>query len=145
METEEIVRKARTAITDAAMQRIRTKPLFNEDCPVFRGCKLFSDKWSMLCLMVLMQGTRRYSQLQRSLPDISPKMLAQTLRQLEAHGLVDRNIYPEVPPRVEYSLTAFGDTLRFPLSVLLDWSLEEGSSIAAAAVMPATVLSCIEI
>ena len=128
--------EVKDAITGQALQRIIAKPLFNETCTVFRGLKLFSDKWSMLCLMALMQGTKRYSDLQRNLPDISPKMLAQTLRSLEANGLVHRKIYPEVPPRVEYRLTAFGDTLRFPLSVLLEWSVEEAATIDAVTVTP---------
>ncbi len=131
MKSDNMAAAARESIVGEAMLRIREKPLFNDQCVVFKGLKLFSDKWSMLCLMVLMQGTRRYSALQRHLPDISPKMLAQTLRALEANGLVARKIYAEVPPRVEYSLTPFGDTLRFPLAALMMWSLEEETAIGA--------------
>lgn len=131
MKNDNTAAMARDAIVQGALQKIIAKPLFNDTCTVFKGLKLFSDKWSMLCLMALMQGTKRYSELQRNLPDISPKMLAQTLRALEANGLVARKIYAEVPPRVEYSLTPFGDTLRFPLSVLLEWSIEEEAAIGA--------------
>lgn len=119
-------------LIDSAMQRINQKPLFNAECIVARGLSLFADKWSMLTLLALMQGTKRYSELQRNIPDVSPKMLTQTLRALEAGALISRKIYPEVPPRVEYALTEFGISLRFPLATLLEWSIEQEKSIDMA-------------
>lgn len=123
--------QAKQSIVDVAMERIVAKPLFNTSCVVHQGLALFSDKWSMLTLMSLMQGTKRYGDLQRNLPDISPKMLVQTLRALESNKLITRTIYAEVPPRVEYALTQFGMTLRFPLASLLEWSIEHEQAICA--------------
>lgn len=119
-------------LIDEAMQRINQKPLFNAECIVARGLSLFADKWSMLVLLSLMQGTKRYSELQRNIPDVSPKMLTQTLRSLETAALITRKIYPEVPPRVEYALTEFGASLNFPLAALLRWSIEQEESITSA-------------
>ena len=124
-------------LIDQAMQRINLKPLFNTECIVARGLSLFADKWSMLVLLALMQGTKRYSELQRNIPDVSPKMLTQTLRSLEAAVLITRKIYPEVPPRVEYALTEFGTSLRFPLAALLEWSVEQEKSIVSARALKA--------
>lgn len=74
--------------------------------------------------MALMQGTKRNGELQRQIEGISPKMLAQTLKTLIGYGMVTRTVYPEVPPKVEYSLTEFGSSTAGPLAALLDWSVE---------------------
>jgi len=121
--------QAKQSIIDVAMTRIASKPVFNTSCVVYQGLALFSDKWSMLTLMSLMQGRKRYGELQRNLPDISPKMLVQTLRALESNKLITRTIHAEIPPRVEYELTKFGMTLRFPLASLLEWSVEHEQAI----------------
>lgn len=76
------------------------------DCPVARAAEVLDGKWTTLIFRDLQQGTRRYSELQRSLRGISPRMLAQRLAMLEAEGLVSKRIYPTVPPKTEYSLTA---------------------------------------
>src|SRR5215207_2908746 len=68
------------------------------------------DKWSVLVIAMLGQGTRRFSELQRSIDGISQRMLTLTLRQIERDGLVERTVYPTIPPRVEYSLTPLGRT-----------------------------------
>jgi DNA-binding HxlR family transcriptional regulator len=73
-------------------------------------------------IYLLSQGTKRYGQLQREIDGISQKMLTQTLRNLEEDGLVRRVVYPEVPPRTEYSLTPLGETLRQPLGSLCEWA-----------------------
>ena len=72
----------------------------------------------------LLKGTQRYSDLRRSVAGISPKMLTQSLKEMENDGLVNRKIYPEVPPRVEYSLTATGKTLKPVISALNDWGVQ---------------------
>lgn len=74
--------------------------------------------------MALMQGTKRNSELQKQIAGISPKMLAQTLKTLISYGMVTRVVYPEVPPKVEYSLTEFGESTSEPLNALLKWSIE---------------------
>jgi DNA-binding HxlR family transcriptional regulator len=103
---------------------LENKPLLDQNCILHQSLSLIADKWTMLILMALMQGTRRNSELQRQIQGISPKMLAQTLKTLVGYGMVERVVYPEVPPKVEYSLTDFGDSTAGPLAALLDWSVE---------------------
>lgn len=80
-----------------------------------------TQKWTLLVLGALIHGTRRNAELQRQVVGISPKMLTQTLRKLEAYNLVTRKVYPEVPPRVEYTLTAFGESTAEPIMAVLAW------------------------
>jgi DNA-binding HxlR family transcriptional regulator len=105
-------------------QSIDRKALFDENCILHQSIALIADKWTLLILMTLMQGTKRNSELQRQVVGISPKMLAQTLKNLTAYGMITRKVYPEVPPRVEYTLTEFGQSLARPLAALFDWSLQ---------------------
>jgi DNA-binding HxlR family transcriptional regulator len=80
------------------------------------------DKWAMLILYELSGGTRRYGELHRAIRGVSQKMLTQTLRKLERDRLVRRTVYPVVPPRVDYRLTPFGETLIVPLDALYRWT-----------------------
>jgi DNA-binding HxlR family transcriptional regulator len=89
-----------------------------------RALALFAGKWSVEVLYLLASGTRRYSEIFYEVGEISKKTLTQTLRALERHGVVARRAYPEVPPRVEYSLTALGWSLTGPLMALYEWSAE---------------------
>lgn len=82
------------------------------ECPVRRTAKVIEGKWTTQIVRDLLLGKRRYSQLLARLPGISPKILAQRLRLLEAHGLLTRTVYAEVPPRTEYELTALGLQLK---------------------------------
>lgn len=94
-------------------------------CPVRDILDHIGDKWSVLTLLELHQnGVLRFSQLSRSIPDVSQKMLTVTLRSLEGHNLVSRTIYPEVPPRVEYCLTATGRSLIPHIEALVGWALD---------------------
>ncbi|HEX2171926.1 MAG TPA: helix-turn-helix domain-containing protein [Dehalococcoidia bacterium] len=79
-----------------------------ETCPVARTAKIVSGKWTLLIFRDLAGGTRRFNELERSLQGISPKTLSQRLRGLEKAGMIERRSYPQVPPRVEYSLTHKG-------------------------------------
>jgi len=81
-----------------------------------------ADKWTALIIQLLSKKTMRYAELQREIGGISQKMLTQTLRSLERDGLVDRKVYPVVPPKVEYSLSRLGRTLIEPLRALCRWS-----------------------
>jgi DNA-binding HxlR family transcriptional regulator len=72
---------------------------------------IIGDKWSILIIYALQEGVIRFYALERMLPGISQKMLSQSLKSLERSGLIERNVYPEVPPRVEYKLTTLGETL----------------------------------
>ncbi|WP_208024595.1 winged helix-turn-helix transcriptional regulator [Amycolatopsis pithecellobii] len=102
-------------------------------CPSRDILDRIGDKWSVLILGELADGQpHRFSGLGRQVEGISEKMLAQTLRYLEQDGLVERTVYPEVPPRVEYALTELGRTLRRPLASLREWSLTHAADVAAA-------------
>ena len=91
------------------------------------------DKWSVMVVgMLSRNGTLRFNELNRLINGVSQRMLTLTLRNLERDGLVSRTIYPEVPPRVEYSLTEMGKTLQGPINALWDWSAEHHASIVDA-------------
>ncbi len=100
------------------------------ECPVRDILCRFGDKWSVLVLVSLkVNGTLRFSELARSLGDISQRMLTVTLRSLEQDGLVERTLYAEVPPRVEYALTEMGRDLMPHIESLIAWSLDHTSQI----------------
>src|SRR5437870_11326751 len=90
------------------------------------------DKWSVFVITLLGERTMRFTELQRSIEGISQRMLTLTLRQLERDGLVDREVYPVVPPRVEYSLTSLGTTLLEPLVAMARWADVHRPDIEAA-------------
>ena len=90
-------------------------------CPVETTLMLISDKWNVLILRDLMPGTKRFSELKRSVGHVTQKVLTAQLRQMEESGLVARTVYPEVPPRVEYSLTELGRSLKPVLDAMWDW------------------------
>jgi DNA-binding HxlR family transcriptional regulator len=90
-------------------------------CPVEITLALLGNKWKVLILRELFKGTRRFGELSRGVPNISQKMLTQQLRQMEEDSLVSRKIYPEVPPRVEYSLTDIGKSLNPILDAMHKW------------------------
>jgi DNA-binding HxlR family transcriptional regulator len=94
------------------------EPCDDGTCPVSRA---LDGRWTILVVRDLLGGTRRFGELRASLAGISPKTLTDRLRSLEQHGLVERRIYAEVPPRVEYSLTESGRTLTPVLEALADW------------------------
>lgn len=90
-------------------------------CPVETTLLLIGDKWKVLILRDLIDGTKRFNELKKSINSISQKMLTQQLRAMEEDGLVDRKVYAEVPPRVEYSLTETGISLKPILDSLYCW------------------------
>jgi DNA-binding HxlR family transcriptional regulator len=98
-------------------------PVFEKDCSIRIVLDRIADKWTVLVISLLSAGEpRRFSELRRAIEGISQKMLTQTLRDLERDGLISRKIYPEVPPRVEYTLTALGETLCVPIAQLGEWA-----------------------
>jgi DNA-binding HxlR family transcriptional regulator len=102
----------------------RTKPkppARKYNCAVEAALDVIGGKWKILILCWLKQGTHRFGELRRRIPAVSERMLTQHLRELERDGIVHREVYPEVPPKVEYSLTPFGETLRSVLGMLNDW------------------------
>ena len=91
-----------------------------------------ADKWSILTIMMLSDGTKRFSELQRGIEGISQRMLTLTLRGLERDGLVTREVFPTIPPRVEYTLTPLGSSLRTPVNALGQWVMANLPEIDAA-------------
>ena len=101
-------------------------------CPIRQVVSLFGDKWSMLVLYMLHasdRGVLRFNEIHRLMTDCSQKMLSQTLKNLEQGHLVHRKVYPEVPPRVEYSLTETGKSLMPPLIALIAWGKEHFNEV----------------
>lgn len=85
---------------------------------------LISDRWKVLIIRDLLTGTKRFSELKKSVGKISQKVLTSNLRSMEENGLVSRKVYPEVPPRVEYSLTKTGWSLKPILDAMVEWGTE---------------------
>jgi DNA-binding HxlR family transcriptional regulator len=99
-------------------------------CPIRDILSRLGDKWSLLVLETLnVNGTMRFNEIQKSLGDISQRMLTVTLRSLEADGLVVRKVYPEVPPRVEYYLSKLGHSLMQYLDNIVNWTVENMQDI----------------
>ena len=90
-------------------------------CPVETTLTLISDKWKVLILRDLMPGTKRFGELKKSIGTVTQKVLTAQLRQMEASGLITRTVYAEVPPRVEYTLTDLGRSLRPVLDAMEAW------------------------
>lgn len=99
-------------------------------CPIRNAIARFSGKWSMLVLCVLAENNvTRFGEISKAIPDISPKVLTETLKNLEADGLISRKVYAAVPPRVEYALTDLGRSLMPHISGLIKWALENMASM----------------
>ncbi|MDB5034697.1 MAG: transcriptional regulator [Chlorobi bacterium] len=95
----------------------------NYNCPLELTLSIIGGKWKILILVLLRRRTKRYGELRSDIPDITHKMLAQQLRELERDGMIHRRAFPEVPPRVEYSLTAEGERLIPVLLQMADWGM----------------------
>jgi DNA-binding HxlR family transcriptional regulator len=94
------------------------------ECPVEITLSLIANRWKVLILRDLMDGTCRFGELKKSIAGISQKVLTSNLREMESSGLLTRKVYPEVPPRVEYTLTETGYSLRPVLDAMRDWGDE---------------------
>ena len=101
-------------------------------CPVRNVLDKIGDKWSMLLVMTLAAGPKRFNELHREVPDISQKMLTQTLRDLQRDGYVGRQVFDTKPPSVEYSLTPLGQSLIVPFGQLIEWANRSFDKIDAA-------------
>jgi len=96
-----------------------------DSCPIRNVVSRFSGKWSMLILCVVAENeTTRFSAISKAIPDISPKVLTETLKHLEADGFIVRTLYAEIPPRVEYSLTPLGHSLMPVIGNVITWAME---------------------
>ena len=115
------------------MNRTEVRDALFPRCPIRNVLSRIGDKWSMLVLFTLENNEcQRFKELQRNIPDISQKMLTATLKTLEADGLVKREAYAEVPPRVEYSLSDKGRSLLPLINNLLTWAIENMDGIIAS-------------
>lgn len=101
-------------------------------CPVRDVLDQLGDKWSTLLVITLADGPRRFSALRRAVPDISQRMLTQTLRDLERDGLITRQVYPTKPPSVDYRLSTLGRSLLEPLATLIAWAERHHTDIRRA-------------
>lgn len=105
------------------MKRKEVSSSIIEICPIRNVVARFGDKWSLLVLLVVnSEGIVRFNELGRIIPDISTRVLSSTLRTLEADGLIDRKVYAQVPPKVEYSLTDTGKSLIPLIRQLTEWA-----------------------
>ena len=98
-------------------------------CPVETTLTLIGDKWKVLILRDLMPGTKRFGELKKSIGSVSQKVLTAQLRDMEQSGLVNRKVYAEVPPRVEYSLTELGQSLKPILDAMSNWGEDYKASV----------------
>lgn len=117
------------------LEGLRTWTAENQDasaCPVRNVIDHLGDKWSTLLIVVLSGGPQRFSAIRRAVPDISQRMLTQTLRTLERDGLIHRQVFPTKPPSVEYRLSTLGESLLTPLAGLIDWAFTANPTINAA-------------
>ncbi len=128
------VEENREPIAGAAGREIPDADVMCEICPSRRVLALIADKWTMLILPALQDGPRRNSELMRAVGGVSQKMLTQTLRELERNGLIERRDYGEVPPRVDYRLTALGRSLTEPIWALDRWAEQHFGQVEAARV-----------
>ena len=110
---------------EASMNEIKELPA----CPVETTLSLIGDKWKVLILRDLITGTKRFGELKKSIGTVSQKVLTAQLRNMEENGLVHRKVYAEVPPRVEYSLTELGQSLKPILDAMQSWGEEYKKSI----------------
>ena len=124
------------AVTIAALREPGTAPRAHtpkrEHCAVRDVLDRIGDKWSTLVLGTLSAGPHRFSDVGRAIPDISKRMLTQTLRDLQRDGLIAREVFPTKPPGVEYRLTPLGGTILEPLTVLVRWADRHHAAIRQA-------------
>ena len=99
------------------------------DCPVEMTLQLIGDKWKVRIIRDLLTGTKRFNELMRSVSGITQKVLTSHLRAMEKNGLVTRTVYPEVPPKVEYTLTGTGYSLKPILDSMYTWGNEDKSGL----------------
>ncbi|MDF5716607.1 MAG: helix-turn-helix domain-containing protein [Rhizonema sp. NSF051] len=98
-------------------------------CEVEFTLKVIGGRWKVLIIRELIEGVKRFGELQRSLNGITQKMLSQQLRELEEDGIIHREVYPQIPPKVEYSLTLLGESLKPILYAMHEWGIKYSSQI----------------
>ncbi|WP_339127384.1 helix-turn-helix domain-containing protein [Streptomyces sp. f51] len=109
----------------------RPGTVFLADCPARLAIEVIAGKWAVVTLFALSDGPLRHGELVELIGGVSRKVLTQTLRRLQGNGLIERRVYAEAPPRVEYGLTELGRTLEEPIARLTEWARSNGEAIAA--------------
>jgi len=94
------------------------------DCPITSAINVIGGKWKPVIIWILMGGSKRFGELHKTIPGVALKVLSRHLKELEADGIITRKAYPEVPPRVEYTLTPKGKALQGVMDLLVDWNRE---------------------
>ena len=125
----------------ASRQRRRRGNLYEASCPSRIVLDHVTSRWGSLVLLVLLDGTHRFSELARTIGGVSEKMLAQTLQSLEADGLLTRTVYPTIPPKVEYSLTPLGNEAALHIRTLTNWVEDNVAAVLKHQARRATVRS----
>ncbi|WP_327090783.1 helix-turn-helix transcriptional regulator [Nonomuraea sp. NBC_01738] len=105
---------------------------FDPECPTRLILDRIGDKWSVLVVLSLSTGAKRFTELRDRIGGVTPKVLTQTLRAMERDGLLTRHVFAEVPPRVEYELTALGHSLQSPIQAVADWAESNVLEVIAA-------------
>ncbi|MEU4571256.1 winged helix-turn-helix transcriptional regulator [Nonomuraea sp. ATR24] len=118
--------------TNTAISPQVSGPCGDDDCGIRDVLDRLGDRWTVLVLVELAKGTRRFRELERAIPGISQRMLTVTTKRLCRDGLVERTVYPTIPPRTDYRLTEMGASLAGMVSALADWSRDHKDAIAAA-------------
>ncbi len=130
------VSRLKPAATSGPAQRSAPLPDFAnldfDNCPVRDLLNHIGGKWSTLLLQALAERPYRFGELRRIVPDISQRMLTQTLRDLQRDGYIHREVFPTKPPSVEYSMTALGRSLYLPLSQVINWALDNHDAVKQA-------------
>jgi DNA-binding HxlR family transcriptional regulator len=106
--------------------------VFDPNCPTRVILDRIGDKWTVLAVLLLRNGPLRFTELRAGIGSVAPKVLTQTLRRLERDGLVTREVFAEVPPRVVYGLTPMGESLLKPITAVTEWAEEHLPAISAA-------------
>ncbi|WAZ21559.1 helix-turn-helix transcriptional regulator [Streptomyces cinnabarinus] len=121
-----------TAVSSQANGALPEGPCGDDDCGIRDVLDRLGDRWTVLVVVELTKGSRRYGELERAIPGISQRMLSLTTKRLGRDGLVERIVHPTLPPQVEYRLTPMGRGFSAVISGLADWSRDHKPAIAAA-------------
>jgi len=112
-------------------QERKAKDFNPNGCPVTHCLNKIGGKWKPVVIHLIRKDCNRFSMLQRAIPDISKQMLVNQLRELEADGIIERIVYAEVPPRVEYKLSAYGKTLIPVIDTMQEWGMKDMGKVGA--------------
>lgn len=120
------------SVTNTAVIPPANGPCGDDDCGIRDVLERLGDRWSVLVLVELSKGVRRFRELERAIPGISQRMLTLTTKRLCRDGLIERTVYPTIPPQTDYRLTSMGESLADMVFALADWSRDHKDAVASA-------------